>query len=174
MTTTTYDSHSNLSNRANRNTKNQAQRLDAIGDYPLRYSVVLVLAWIGAMKFTAYEAGAIEGLVASSPILGWLYGFASLQAVSNLIGSIEIATAAALAIGPFYRPAAVIGALGAIATFAITLTFLVTAPGWEPSLGGFPALSVVPGQFLLKDIVLLAASVSLLARAITVEPNTAS
>ena len=31
-------------------------------------------------------------------------------------------------------------------------------PGWEPSLGGFPALSALPGQFLLKDVVLLGAS----------------
>ena len=31
----------------------------------------------------------------------------------------------------------------------------------EPSLGGFPALSVVPGQFLLKDIVLLAGALFL-------------
>ncbi len=77
------------------------------------------------------------------------------------------AVAAALAVGPIYRPAALLGALGAIATFAITLTFLFTAPGWEASLGGFPALSVVPGQFLLKDIVLLAASVSLLSKAIS-------
>ncbi|MFA9475147.1 MAG: DUF417 family protein [Filomicrobium sp.] len=33
----------------------------------------------------------------------------------------------------------------------------MSAPGWEASLGGFPALSVVPGQFLLKDVVLLGA-----------------
>jgi reactive chlorine resistance protein C len=33
------------------------------------------------------------------------------------------------------------------------------APGWEASLGGFPALSDLPGQFLLKDIVLLGAAV---------------
>jgi len=39
--------------------------------------------------------------------------------------------------------------------FATTLTFLITTPGWEPSLGGFPALSAMPGQFVLKDIVLL-------------------
>ena len=117
------------------------------------------------MKFTAYEAGAIEGLVASSPLLAWLYDVASQQLVSNLIGTIEIATALALAVGPFYRPAAVVGAVGAIATFSTTLTFVFTAPGWEASLGGFPALSVVPGQFLLKDIVLLAASVSLLGKA---------
>jgi uncharacterized membrane protein YkgB len=51
-------------------------------------------------------------------------------------------------------------------TFAVTLSFLFSAPGWEASLGGFPALSVVPGQFLLKDVVLLAASVSLLGRAL--------
>ncbi len=174
MTTTTYDSDSSLLNRLIRSSTDLGQRLNVIGDYAIRYSVVLVLAWIGAMKFTAYEAGAIEGLVASSPILGWLYGFASLQVVSNIIGTIEITTAAALAVGPFYRPAALIGALAAIATFVITLTFLVSAPGWEASLGGFPALSVVPGQFLLKDIVLLAASISLLARAIAVEPNKAS
>jgi uncharacterized membrane protein YkgB len=30
--------------------------------------------------------------------------------------------------------------------------------GWEPTLG-FPALSALPGQFLLKDIVLFGAAV---------------
>lgn len=30
--------------------------------------------------------------------------------------------------------------------------------GWEPSLGGFPALSAMPAQFVLKDVVLLGAS----------------
>ena len=141
--------------------------LASFSDHAVRYSVILVLAWIGAMKFSAYEAAAIEGLVASSPLLSWMYAIGSQQAVSNTIGTIEIAIAIALAIGPIYRPAAIVGALGAIATFAVTLTFLVTAPGWEASLGGFPALSVVPGQFLLKDIVLLAASFSLLSKALS-------
>ena len=174
MTTTTYNTDTRLPNRVTSGVQAIAQRLSAISDHIIRYSIVLVLTWIGAMKFTAYEAGAIEGLVASSPILGWLYSVASLQAVSNIIGTIEIATAIALAIGPFFRPAAVIGALGAVATFSITLTFLISAPGWEASLGGFPALSVVPGQFLLKDVVLLAASVSLLARAVAEEPSQAN
>jgi uncharacterized membrane protein YkgB len=43
--------------------------------------------------------------------------------------------------------------------FLTTLTFLFTTPGWEQSLGGFPALSAIPGQFVLKDIVLLGAAV---------------
>jgi uncharacterized membrane protein YkgB len=42
--------------------------------------------------------------------------------------------------------------------FMTTLTFLFTTPGViEPSLG-FPALSAVPGQFLIKDAVLLGAA----------------
>ncbi|MEM1430987.1 MAG: DUF417 family protein, partial [Pseudomonadota bacterium] len=62
--------------------------------------------------------------------------------------------------------AALLGALGALATFLVTVSFLFTAPVTEPSLGGFPALSVVPGQFLLKDIVLLAGAVFLTGEAL--------
>ena len=50
-----------------------------------------------------------------------------------------------------------------------TVGVLVSAPGWEASLGGFPALSVVPGQFLLKDAVLLAAAIALLGKALSAE-----
>src|SRR5215472_4131717 len=45
----------------------------------------------------------------------------------------------------------------------ITLTFFLSTPGVaEATAGGFPAISAAPGQFLLKDLVLLAASLSLL------------
>ena len=48
-------------------------------------------------------------------------------------------------------------------TYLITLTFLLSTPGVaEATAGGFPAISAVPGQFLLKDLVLLAASLCLL------------
>ncbi len=149
------------------NEQSIGQRVSRIGDGAVLAGVVTVLAWIGAMKFTAYEAGAIEGLVASSPLTAWLYSVLSLQGASNLIGSVEIATAVLLIVGIRYKPAAVLGALAAIATFAVTLSFIFTAPGWEASLGGFPALSVVPGQFLLKDAVLLGAAISLLGKALS-------
>jgi uncharacterized membrane protein YkgB len=58
---------------------------------------------------------------------------------------------------PYNAVAGVVGGLLVAATTAVTLTFILSAPGWEASLGGFPALSVVPGQFLLKDVVLLGA-----------------
>lgn len=143
-----------------------SQQVSRIGDHALLASIVTVLIWIGAMKFTGYEAGAIEGLVASSPLTAWLYSVLSLQGTSNLIGTIEIATALILLVGIRYKPAAIAGSLSAIATFLVTLSFLFTAPGWEASLGGFPALSVVPGQFLLKDAVLLGAAISLLGKAL--------
>ena len=138
-----------------------ADNVTFAGVHTLRFSTAIVLGWIGAMKFTAYEAGAIEGLVASSPLTNWLYSVFSLQGATNLIGTAEIATAALIVIGAKFPKAALLGALGALATFLVTASFLFTAPVTEPSLGGFPALSVVPGQFLLKDIVLLAGALFL-------------
>ena len=133
----------------------------ALGHHAVRFSIVIVLGWIGAMKFTAYEAGAIQGLVQSSPLVSWLYNVTSVQGASNLIGSIEILTALALVAGVKFARIGLAGALAAAFTFLLTLTFLFSAPGWEQSLGGFPALSVVPGQFLLKDVVLLAGAIFL-------------
>ena len=144
------------------NLKEKGQIIEKIGGLSTRFAIVIVLLWIGAMKFTAYEAGAIEGLVASSPFTSWLYSVFSLQMTSNIIGSVEIITALLLVIGLRIPVLGALGALIASATFALTATFILSAPGWESSLGGFPALSVVPGQFLLKDIVLLGASLWLL------------
>lgn len=132
----------------------------------VRYAVVLVLLWIGAMKFTEYEALAIQGLVASSPLMSWLYDVLDVRAVSNLIGAVEIAAGVLIAAGPISARAGVVGSLLGIGIFATTLTFLITAPGWEASLGGFPALSVVPGQFLLKDAVLLGAAIWMLGESL--------
>jgi reactive chlorine resistance protein C len=132
---------------------------ESIGLHVARYAVALVLVWIGAMKFTGYEAGAIEPLVANSPLMAWLYAIFSVQTTSNLIGVAEIAAGALIALRPWSALAAAVGSLMAIATFAVTLTFLFSTPGWEPSLGGFPALSVAPGQFILKDAVLLGVAI---------------
>ena len=59
-----------------------------------RYGLVITLLLIGVLKFTAGEAQGIQPLVANSPLMFWLYRIFSLQAVSNLIGTIEIAVAA--------------------------------------------------------------------------------
>jgi uncharacterized membrane protein YkgB len=125
----------------------------------IRYGLVLVLGWIGAMKFTGYEAEAIQPLVANSPFMSWVYSIWSIQEFSNLLGATEIAIAFMIALRPFSAKVSALGSGLAVMMFLTTLSFLFSTPGWEPSLGGFPALSVVPGQFLLKDVVLLGAAV---------------
>ena len=129
----------------------------------LRYGLALVILWIGAMKFTDYEASGIQPLVANSPLMGWLYGFLSVQMLSNLLGVVEIAIAGMIAARRVSPDVSALGSLLAVLMFFTTVTFLFSTPGWEPSLGGFPALAVVPGQFLLKDIVLLGAALWCLA-----------
>jgi uncharacterized membrane protein YkgB len=128
----------------------------ALGTAMTRYGLVVVFAWIGAMKFTAYEANGIQPLVANSPLMGWLYGFLSVQAFSNVLGVVEIAIAAMIGLRWLSPKVTAIGSLLAMLMFLTTMSFLFSTPGWEPSLG-FPALAVVPGQFLLKDIVLFGA-----------------
>jgi reactive chlorine resistance protein C len=147
-------------------TARTANRIQSAGEYIIRYGLVLVLLWIGAMKFTAYEAEGIRPLVSTSPLMSWLYNVLSLQGVSNLFGVTEITTALLIALRPISARLALIGSCLAILTFLATLTFLFSLPGWEKSLGGFPALSG-SGGFLLKDAVLLGASVWSLGEALT-------
>src|ERR687895_1184987 len=125
-------------------------QFEVTGDLLIRYGLVLVIGWIGAMKFTSYEANGIQPLVANSPIMGWLYGFLSVQGFSNLLGVVEIAIAVMIGMRWLSPRVSAIGSVLAIVMFLTTLSFLFSTPGWEPSLGGFPALAVVAGQFLLK------------------------
>jgi uncharacterized membrane protein YkgB len=130
---------------------------ESLSNVLLRYGLVVVLGWIGAMKFTTYEAKGIEGLIKTSPFMSWLYNFFTLQATSNLIGVTELLAAVLIAIKPLSAKLSALGSVLAICTFLSTLTFLFSLPGWEKSLGGFPALSG-SGGFLLKDVVLLGAA----------------
>jgi uncharacterized membrane protein YkgB len=124
----------------------------------LRYGLALVLLWIGGMKFTSYEAHGILGLEQNSPLMRPLLAALGVQGLANLLGVTEITTAALLVAGRFSPRLGLIGSAIAIVMFLTTLTFLVTTPGWEPLLGGFPALSSSVGQFLVKDFVLLGAA----------------
>jgi len=132
--------------------------IEDLGEAIVRWGLVVVLAWIGGMKFTAYEAMGIQPLVAHSPFVSWMYDFLSVRSLSATLGCIEIATATLISLRYVSPRASALGSVLAIGLFATTLSFLFTTPGWEPTLG-FPALSGHPGQFLLKDIVLFGAAV---------------
>lgn len=130
------------------------RKIQAVGEFIFRYGLTLILLWIGAMKFTAFEAAAIRPLVSSSPLLRWMYALLSVQTVSNLLGVVEISIAVMIALRPWTPKVAALGSALTVIMFLTTLSFLLSLPGWEPSLGGFPALSSA-GGFLLKDAVLL-------------------
>lgn len=142
-----------------------AVAIDAVGKGIVRYGLVLILVWIGGMKFTAYEAMGIQPLVAHSPLVSWMYDFLSVRDFARMLGVIEIATATLIALRSVSPKASVVGSVLAIGLFATTLSFLFSTPGWEPSLG-FPALSASPGQFLIKDVVLFGASVWILGESL--------
>src|ERR1700747_52954 len=132
-------------------------RLEATGIVVSRYGWVAVLLLIGVLKFTPEEAAGIQPLVAHSPLMSWMYGLLSVQGVSNVIGVIEIATAALMALRPFSRKASFVGSLAGVVTFLLTVSFLFSTPGAFHFMYGFPVLGDA-GQFLIKDLALLGAS----------------
>jgi uncharacterized membrane protein YkgB len=144
----------------------RARLVDTLGADITRYGLVIVIGWIGLMKFTAFEAHGIEPLVANSPFMSWLYDILSVTTFSALLGVVEVAAAVLLAIKLWAPRLSAVGSVISIGLFVATLSFLFTTPGiFEASQGGFPMLST-SGQFLIKDVVLLGASVWTLADAL--------
>ena len=66
-----------------------AERVEAVGRHSARYGLVLVLLWIGGMKFTAYEAAGTSVFVANSPLMSWAYSLFSVQGFSAVPGALS-------------------------------------------------------------------------------------
>src|SRR5260370_12236098 len=120
------------------NATKTSERLETAGHLVIRYGLVLVLAWIGAMKFTAYEANGIQPLVANSPIMSFLYQILSVRAFSNLLGLLEMAMALLIGLRPLSAKAAAIGSVMAVMTFFPPFTFLFPTPQSLPLLCHIP------------------------------------
>ena len=140
-------------------------KLERLGISISRYGLVAVLLLIGFLKFTPAEAAGIQPLVEHSPLMSWMYRILSVQGVSNLIGSIEIALAVLLALRPVSARASLVGSLGSVVTFLLTTSFLFSTPGAVQLSHGLPVLGEA-GQFLIKDVVLLGASLWTAAEAL--------
>jgi len=132
--------------------------LGEIGISVSRYSLVLILLWIGMQKFTAAEAEGIKPLISHSPFMSWMYAVLSVQGASNLIGCVEIVVALLLALRPLSAKASFVGSVGAVFTFLGTTSFLFSTPGVIDHNYAIPLLGAV-GGFLIKDLVLLGAAV---------------
>lgn len=70
---------------------------------------MIVLLWIGGMKFTDYEAKGIEPLVANSPLMSWVYRIMSVGEFSALLGVVEIAIGVLIALRPIWPLGSAVG-----------------------------------------------------------------
>ena len=138
--------------------------LEQTGTLVLRYSLVLILAWIGLFKFTPTEAAGIKPLFTNSPLFVWIYNLLSVRGVSNLVGSVEILVAVLIALRPVAPRLSYFGSLGAVVIFLTTVSFLFTTPGAFAVVDGLWVPGSM-GSFLIKDLTLLGAALYTAAEA---------
>lgn len=169
-----------------------AARLDRVGMGLLRLGLVVVLVWIGGLKFASYEADSIVPLVANSPVMSFFYhhpapeyrAYMNKEGELNQahrqwhetngtypfaigLGIVIVSIGVLIALHPYLPQLAAVGSFLLILMACTTLSFLVTTPeAWVPALGdsahGFPYLSGV-GRLVVKDAIMLGGAVVTLA-----------
>lgn len=169
-----------------------AASLDRVGMGFLRLGLVVVLCWIGGLKFAKYEAASIVPLVANSPVMSFFYHHPAPEyrrymnkegelipshrqwhvtngtySFSHVLGVVIVLIGLLIALHPLLPQAAAVGSFLLVLMACTTLSFLVTTPeAWVPALGdsthGFPCLSGV-GRLIIKDAIMLGAAIVTLA-----------
>ena len=131
-------------------------------DYQIiRASMVIIFLFFGYQKWWAYEAERLVPFISNGPLISWMYPAFGYRGASWFLGASEWTFGALLLAGFWDKRLGILGALGSTVTFIMTVTIIPFMPdGWDP-VAGFPAMTGnVP--FLMKDVVLLAASIYLL------------
>jgi uncharacterized membrane protein YkgB len=122
--------------------------------YPfLRIAMAIVLVWIGGLKFV--DPSPVVGLIGASP-----FAFLASSGFVYLLGLGEVIVGALLFANIQVKYVGIL----TMGLFVGTLAILLLTPKVAYGDAGFPLLSL-PGEFLLKDVVLMAASASLSAMA---------
>ena len=170
-----------------------AASLDRIGMGLLRLGLVVVLFWIGGLKFAKYEADSIVPLVANSPVMSFFYNRYSAPeyrrymnregelipshrqwhvtngtyAFSHGLGVVIVLIGLLIAVHPFLPQAAAVGSFLLALMACTTLSFLVTTPeAWVPALGD--ATHGFPylsgvGRLIIKDAIMFGGAIVTLA-----------
>jgi uncharacterized membrane protein YkgB len=143
-----------------------------VGQLVSRYGLVIVLAWIGFGKYVKMEA---RVLIEHSPLMSWVYDYLNVTTVARGLGTMEIVAALLISVRPLWPRVSAVGSTLAVVLFVGTISFLFTTPGVVAThAAGLPVLSAQPGQFLLKDLVLIGVSIWTLGdslRGITASPS---
>src|SRR6516165_2951878 len=132
-------------------------------DYHLvRASMLLIFVIFGYQKWYDYEAQTLIPFISNGPLIFWLHPVFGIRGASVFLGVSEWLFAGLLFWGFWNKKAGILGALGCCLAMTGTVTIIPFMPdGWAESAGGFPAMQGNVA-FLMKDVVLLAASFYLL------------
>ena len=132
-------------------------------DYHLiRASMVVLFLFFGYQKWFEYEAQVLIPFISNGPLISWMYPVFGVRGASWFLGLSEWSFALLLFLGFWDKRLGVLGAAGSCFTYLATVSIIPFMPnGWAPSAGGFPAM-VGNVAFLMKDVVLFAASFYLL------------
>src|SRR5438132_2477799 len=135
---------------------------DDLDYHLLRASMVIIFLAFGYQKWWEYEAQVLIPYISNGPLISWMYPVFGIRGACYFLGVSEWLFGALLFFGFWNKKLGILGALGGISSFVSTVTIIPFMPGvWAPSAGGFPAMTGT-GAFLMKDVVLLAASFYLL------------
>jgi len=128
----------------------------------LRASMVIIFLFFGYQKWFEYEAQALLPYIGHGPLIFWMYAVFGVRGATYFLGVAEWLFGSLLFAGYWNKRLGILGALGSCCTFIATTTIIPFMPeGWAASAGGFPAMTERVA-FLMKDLVLFAASVYLL------------
>jgi uncharacterized membrane protein YkgB len=132
-------------------------------DYHLvRASMVLIFLFFGYQKWFEYEAEALIPFISNGPLISWMYPVFGVRGATYFLGVSEWLFGALLFLGFWNKKLGILGALGSCFSFIATVSIIPFMPnGWAASAGGFPAMTEIVA-FLMKDVVLFAASFYLL------------
>jgi uncharacterized membrane protein YkgB len=130
--------------------------------HAVRASMVIIFLFFGYQKWFEYEAQVLIPYISNGPLIWWMYPVFGIRGASWFLGVAEWTFGALLFAGFWDKRLGILSAAGSVVTFIMTVTIIPFMPdGWAASAGGFPAMTGnIP--FLMKDVVLLAASIYLL------------
>src|SRR6202047_3697273 len=127
----------------------------------VRASMALIFLLFGYQKWFEYEAQTLIPFIRNGPLIFWMYPVFGIRGASGFLGASEWLFAALLFWGFWNKKAGILGALGCAFAMIGTVTISPFMPdGWDAA-AGFPAMKGNVA-FLMKDVVLLAASIYLL------------
>ena len=133
-----------------------------LDNHVVRASMIIIYFFFGYQKWFNYEAQALIPFFNNGPLISWMYPVFGIRGASWFLGVSEWLFGVLLFLGFWNKRLGVLGALGSCVTFIMTITIIPFMPdGWAPSAGGFPAMQGNVA-FLMKDLVLFAASFYLL------------